>query len=278
LLGPNGAGKSTLVKTLVGELPLLEGERSAHPDLKLGYFAQHTVESLHEGQSPLWHLRQIAPMAGEQQLRGFLGQWYFVGDRAFENVDGFSGGERARLALALIAFLKPNVLLLDEPTNHLDLDMREALAEALSDFDGAIVLVSHDRHLIGLVCDKFVRVADGKVEPFDGDLDEYAAWLKSRANQPTAKGGEKAGKGAKPANAKPVPDAEAKRLAQLEARLADLQSEAKHVADELADPNVYNSDGGAVLVQLTQRQAKVQGELERVEAEWMALAETLEAS
>ena len=215
-------------------------------------------------------------MAGEQQLRSFLGQWYFVGDRAFESVDGFSGGERARLALALIAYLRPNVLLLDEPTNHLDLDMREALAEALSDFEGAIVLVSHDRHLIGLVCDRFVRVAEGKVEPFDGDLDEYAAWLRSRGNEPKARVADKPAKGGKPAKARPVPDAEAKRLAQLEARLAELQSEAKHIADELADPGMYNSDGGAVLVQLTQRQAKVQGELERVEAEWLALAEVLE--
>ena len=175
LLGPNGAGKSTLVKTLVGELPLLGGERVAHPDMRIGYFAQHTVESLHEGQSPLWHLKEIAPNAGEQQLRNFLGRWNFIGDRAFESVDGFSGGERARLALALIAYREPNVLLLDEPTNHLDLDMREALAEALSDFPGAIVLVSHDRHLIGLVCETFWRVADGHVEEFNGDLDEYAA-------------------------------------------------------------------------------------------------------
>jgi ATP-binding cassette subfamily F protein 3 len=153
--------------------------------------------------------------------------------------------------------------------------MREALAEALSDFEGAIVLVSHDRHLIGLVCDKFVRVADGKVEPFDGDLDEYAAWLKSRANEPKAKA-DKAPKAAKPAASKPASDADSKKLKLLETRLAELQSEAKHVADELADPGVYNSDGGAVLVQLTQRQAKVQGELERVEAEWLALAEALE--
>src|SRR6187402_749988 len=186
LLGPNGAGKSTLVKTLVGELPPLTGERVAHPDLRIGYFAQHTVESLHEGQTPLWHLREIDPMAGEQQLRSFLGTWNFVGDRAFESVDSFSGGERARLALALIAYRKPNVLLLDEPTNHLDLDMREALAEALSDFPGAIVLVSHDRHLIGLVCETFWRVADGVVEEFNGDLDEYAAWLRARSNEPKA--------------------------------------------------------------------------------------------
>jgi ATP-binding cassette subfamily F protein 3 len=168
------------------------------------------------------------------------------------------------------------VLLLDEPTNHLDLDMREALAEALSDFDGAIVLVSHDRHLIGLVCDRFVRVADGKVEPFDGDLDEYAAWLRSRGNEPKSRGADKAGKGARPAKARTASDAEARRLAQLETRLAELQSEAKHIADELADPGVYNSDGGAVLTQLTQRQAKVQAELDGVEAEWLALAEALE--
>ncbi|HEY3520217.1 MAG TPA: ABC-F family ATP-binding cassette domain-containing protein, partial [Rhodanobacteraceae bacterium] len=180
LLGPNGAGKSTLVKTLVGELPLLAGERSAHPDLVIGYFAQHTVESLRAGQSPVDHLRELAPTESTQSFRDFLGRWNFPGDRAFENVDGFSGGERARLALALIAWRKPNVLLLDEPTNHLDLDMREALAEALSDFPGAIVLVSHDRHLIGLVCDTFWRVAAGSVQKFSGDLDEYAAWLRSR--------------------------------------------------------------------------------------------------
>ncbi|RBE76283.1 ABC-F family ATP-binding cassette domain-containing protein, partial [Xanthomonas oryzae] len=178
LLGPNGAGKSTLVKTLVGELVPLAGERSAHPDLRIGYFAQHTVESLHEGQSPMDHFRDLSPDGSNQAFRDFLGKWNFAGDRAFEVVDGFSGGERARLALALIAWQQPNVLLLDEPTNHLDLEMREALAEALSDFEGAIVMVSHDRHLIGLVCDSFWRVADGVVEPFAGDLDEYAAWLR----------------------------------------------------------------------------------------------------
>ncbi|MFI4970182.1 MAG: ribosomal protection-like ABC-F family protein [Lysobacterales bacterium] len=192
LLGPNGAGKSTLVKTLVGELPLLGGERTAHPDLVLGYFAQHTVESLHEGQTPIDHLREIAPGVSVQDFRDFLGRWNFAGDRAFEVIDGFSGGERARLALALIAWRKPNVLLLDEPTNHLDLEMREALAEALSVFEGAIVLVSHDRHLTGLVCETFWRVADGKVEEFKGDLDEYAAWLRSRGSNTAEPGGRKA--------------------------------------------------------------------------------------
>jgi ATP-binding cassette subfamily F protein 3 len=277
LLGPNGAGKSTLVKTLVGELPLLAGERVAHPDLKLGYFAQHTVESLTEGQSPLWHLKELDPGAGEQQLRGFLGQWNFVGDRAFENVSGFSGGERARLALALIAYRKPNVLLLDEPTNHLDLEMREALAEALSDFEGAIVMVSHDRHLIGLVCETFWRVADGHVEPFDGDLDEYASWLRARSNKPSA--------AAKPAPA-PAPPSPAKspaakpkgpngkRIGQLESRLAAIESECAHIAEELANPALYNSDGGGTVLVLTQRQKALQAEREGMEAEWLALYET----
>ncbi|MBN8727857.1 MAG: ABC-F family ATP-binding cassette domain-containing protein [Xanthomonadales bacterium] len=204
LLGPNGAGKSTLVKTLVGELPLLDGERTAHPDLVLGYFAQHTVESLQAGRSPIDHLRDLAPGVATQDFRDYLGRWQFPGDRAFESIDGFSGGERARLALALIAWKKPNVLLLDEPTNHLDLEMREALAEALSDFDGAIVLVSHDRHLTGLVCDTFWRVADGHVEAFNGDLDEYASWLRARGSngggeaEPKAKAKVKANDGARP--------------------------------------------------------------------------------
>jgi ATP-binding cassette subfamily F protein 3 len=283
LLGPNGAGKSTLVKTLVGELPLMAGERVAHPDLRIGYFAQHTVESLHEGQSPLWHLKQIAPNAGEQQLRNYLGRWNFVGDRAFENVDGFSGGERARLALGLIAYLEPNVLLLDEPTNHLDLDMREALAEALADFPGAIVLVSHDRHLIGLVCETFWRVADGEVEEFNGDLDEYAAWLRSRNNEPraakpaaAAKPAPAPAKPARPARSKHEQDLAARRLRQVEARVAELEAELGQVESQLADPAVYGNDGGIEVAQLAQRQEKLAREKEGLEAEWLQLLEAAE--
>ena len=280
LLGPNGAGKSTLVKTLVGELPLLGGERVAHPDLRIGYFAQHTVESLSEGQSPIWHLKEIAPDAGEQALRNFLGQWYFAGDRAFESVDGFSGGERARLALALIAYRQPNVLLLDEPTNHLDIDMREALAEALSDFEGAIVLVSHDRHLIGLVSESYWRVADGHVEPFNGDLDEYAIWLKARSARPEQAAG--AARAAK-TDAGPAPKSQAEsgrlqKLAdKLEKRLAELGSQLAHIQDEMAKPELYQSDGGAVLLQLQQQQQKLEAERAAAEAEWLAAYEALEA-
>ena len=279
LLGPNGAGKSTLVKTLVGELPLLGGERVAHPDMRIGYFAQHTVESLHEGQSPLWHLKEIAPNAGEQQLRNFLGRWNFIGDRAFENVDGFSGGERARLALALIAYREPNVLLLDEPTNHLDLDMREALAEALSDFPGAIVLVSHDRHLIGLVCETFWRVADGHVEEFNGDLDEYAAWLRSRGNEPKAPKAAAAPppKPAKPVRSKHEQDTAARRARQLETRVAELAEQLAQVEAQLADPAIYGNDGGSEVGQLTQRQQKLAAEKDALEAEWLAQLEIAEA-
>ena len=280
LLGPNGAGKSTLVKTLVGELPLLGGERVAHPDMRIGYFAQHTVESLHEGQSPLWHLKEIAPNAGEQQLRNFLGRWNFVGDRAFENVDGFSGGERARLALAMIAYREPNVLLLDEPTNHLDLDMREALAEALSDFPGAIVLVSHDRHLIGLVCETFWRVADGHVEEFNGDLDEYAAWLRSRGNEPKAPKAAAAApppKPAKPARSKHEQETAARRARQLETQVAELAEKLAQVEAQLADPAIYGNDGGSEVGQLTQRQQKLAAEKDALEAEWLAQLEIAEA-
>ncbi|ODS63070.1 MAG: ABC transporter ATP-binding protein [Arenimonas sp. SCN 70-307] len=281
LLGPNGAGKSTLVKTLVAELPLLAGERVAHPDLRIGYFAQHTVESLHEGQSPLWHLKQLAPNAGEQPLRNYLGRWNFVGDRAFESVDGFSGGERARLALAMIAYLEPNVLLLDEPTNHLDLDMREALAEALADFPGAIVLVSHDRHLIGLVCETFWRVADGHVEEFNGDLDEYAAWLRARGNEPRAPKPVAPAPApkpvARPARSKHEVDQAARRARQLEARVAELAAELAKVESQLADPAIYGNDGGIEVAQLGQRQEKLAAEKDKLEAEWLAQLEIAEA-
>ena len=276
LLGPNGAGKSTLVKSLVGELALLDGERNAHPDLRIGYFAQHTVESLREGASPMDHLRDLAPDSGQQAFRDFLGRWDFAGDRAFEPVDGFSGGERARLALALIAWRRPNLLLLDEPTNHLDLDMREALAEALSDFPGAIVLVSHDRHLVGLVCDTFWRVAKGKVEAFDGDLDAYAAWLRGRGAEST---GENEGKARKAEARAPVPVARktvdpavARRLKRIDARLEEIRIARSEVEHALADPKLYESGGLERVSELGFRQAQLAREQDELESEWLDLA------
>ena len=277
LLGPNGAGKSTLVKTLVGELPPLAGERNAHPDLRIGYFAQHTVESLMAGQSPIDHLRKLSPDVAVQNFRDFLGKWNFPGDRAFESIDAFSGGEKARLALALIAWRQPNVLLLDEPTNHLDLDMREALAEALSDFDGAIVLVSHDRHLIGLVCDTFVRVADGKVEAFDGDLDEYAAWLRSRPGSESAKAAKatQAPAPSAPPPAAPRPTTaktNPHKLAKAEARVAELEARLAAIEAELADPAAYAA-GSTRAADLGREQAQLRERLAEAEAELLSLYE-----
>ena len=282
LLGPNGAGKSTLVKTLVGELPALHGERKVHKDLKIGYFAQHTVESLREGASPFDHLQDKAPGVGAQVLRDFLGGWNFAGDRAFESVDGFSGGERARLALALIAWDKPNLLLLDEPTNHLDLDMREALADALADFDGALVLVSHDRHLLGMVCDSFWRVADHKVESFDGDLDDYARWLRARGAAPR-----KTGEEARPVESaadrrraaaaqRESEKASRQRVKKIETRVAAIDEELTKLEQKLADPQTYNGPT-AELMKLGQRQAELRKEKETLEAEWLELYELLEA-
>jgi len=273
LLGVNGAGKSTLVKTLVGELAPMSGERIAHPDLRIGYFAQHTVESLVAGTSPIDHLKEISPNTATQDFRNFLGGWQFPGDRAFEVIDNFSGGEKARLALALLAWNKPNLLLLDEPTNHLDLEMREALAEALSDFDGAIVMVSHDRHLIGLVSDQYWRVHDGIVEPFDGDLDDYAAWLRTRpgADNPKTPVPKTAPVVAAPtpvpARAKPNPH----KLQKAEERVARLEGKLAECEAQMADPVVY-ADAGKV-ADLGRQQMQLRTELEQAEGELLALYE-----
>jgi ATP-binding cassette subfamily F protein 3 len=249
------------------------------------------VESLHEGLSPFDHLQDKAPGAPAQALRDFLGGWNFAGDRAFESVDGFSGGERARLALALIAWDKPNLLLLDEPTNHLDLDMREALADALAGFDGALVLVSHDRHLLGMVCDSFCRVADGAVEPFDGDLDDYARWLRSRGSE--AKKGAKAEAGGE---GEPLPEARMnaadrrraaarqrenekairQRVKKIETRVAAIDAELGALEARLADPATYHGST-AELMKLGQQQGQLRTEKETLEAEWLDLYEQLEA-
>lgn len=291
LLGPNGAGKSTLVKTLVGELEPFSGERKTHKDLRIGYFAQHTVESLREGASPLEHLMDKAPGVATQVMRDFLGTWNFAGDRAFESVDGFSGGERARLALALIAWDKPNLLLLDEPTNHLDLEMREALADALTDFEGALVLVSHDRHLLGMVCDSFWRVADGIVESFDGDLDDYAKWLRTRgaANKKAAKGEKAPAKTVvKVVEASPEEQrrdaairresekTSRQRVKRIETLTAAIDKELQALEAQLADPATYNGPTGE-MKRLGQRQAGLGREKETLEEEWLELYEQLEA-
>jgi ATP-binding cassette subfamily F protein 3 len=183
LLGPNGAGKSTLLKSIVGDLPLLSGKLHRAQGLRIGYFAQHQVDQLRLDETPIWHLEKLAAGEREQVFRDYLGGFDIRGDQVTQKVASFSGGEKARLALALIVWQRPNLLLLDEPTNHLDIEMRESLAQALVDFEGGLVVVAHDRALLSAATDQWMLVADGKVQPFDGDLDDYKKWVKEYQGQ-----------------------------------------------------------------------------------------------
>ncbi|HEX6156480.1 MAG TPA: ATP-binding cassette domain-containing protein [Burkholderiales bacterium] len=271
LLGVNGAGKSTMIKTIAGVLPVLSGSAVFNKGLQVGYFAQHQVEMLRDDQSPLWHLKKLAPDVREQDLRNYLGSFNFPGEMATGPVEHFSGGEKARLALALIVWQKPNLLLLDEPTNHLDLETREALAVALAQFEGTLVLVSHDRHLLRATTDQFLIVANGTLQAFDGDLDDYRDWLlKRNVSPPVEKKTAPKPVKAKPANRKPI-EARIKRLEELMTRLNARKSE---IDAKLGDPAVYQD--GEALKALLHDQAYVAREIEQVEAEWLAKQAELE--
>ena len=275
LLGVNGAGKSTLVKTIAGVLPVLGGSATFNKGLEIGYFAQHQVEMLRDDESPLWHLRRLAPQAREQDLRNYLGSFNFPGDMATDPVLNFSGGERARLALALIVWQRPNLLLLDEPTNHLDLETREALTVALAQFEGTLVLVSHDRHLLRATTEKLLIVANSTLAEFDGDLDDYRDWLLKRDAPPKAAKAAKAAKApvalkAKPVNKKPI-EARIKRLEEIMNRL---NADKAAVEARLADPAVYQDP--EALKAVLQDRAYVAREIEQVETEWLQKQAELE--
>lgn len=285
LLGRNGAGKSTLVKSLVGDLPLLSGSRQGGEHLSVGYFAQHQLEALDLDASAMLHLQRMDPKATEASLRSFLGSFGFSGDDALEPIRRFSGGEKARLALALIAWTKPNLLLLDEPTNHLDLEVRHALTLALQSFEGAIILVSHDRHLLANTVDQFLLVADGKVEEFAGDLDDYHAWLASaRQDQKPSIGSESKSNSA--ADRKEQKRLEAERRAKLRPlkqqvekleKLVDSTSEKLGAIEtQLADPDIYSDARKAELKQLLAQQAEFSSTLSQAESDWMERQEELE--
>jgi ATP-binding cassette, subfamily F, member 3 len=266
LLGVNGAGKSTLVKTIAGSLPALSGNVVFNKGVQVGYFAQHQVEMLRDDESPLWHLKRIADSrAREQDLRNYLGSFNFPGDMATGSVENFSGGEKARLALSLIVWQKPNLLLLDEPTNHLDLETREALAVALAQFEGTLVLVSHDRHLLRATTDKLLIVAGGTLREFDGDLDDYRDWLLKKDIAPREKKPAIEKPKPKPANRKP----NEQRIKRLEDLMSRLGAQKASIEQRLADPSVYQ-DAEAVKA-LLHDQAYVAKEIEQVEAEWLAL-------
>jgi ATP-binding cassette subfamily F protein 3 len=283
LLGRNGAGKTTLVKLLAGKLPALAGERREGRNLRVGYFAQHTLEVLRSDESPLAQLARIDPRAREQALRDYLGGFDFSGDMATAPVAGFSGGEKARLALALIVWQQPNLLLLDEPTNHLDLDMREALALALQEFEGAMVLVSHDRHLLRTATDSLMLVADGRLAAFDGDLEDYRAWLDARraGDKPRSTAGslrreqKRAEAEARQALARSRRPLE-KRLAAVEADIARLEREKSQLEAKLASASFYQSGDQDEVAAALRERAKVALALEKAEAEWLDLQARLE--
>jgi ATP-binding cassette subfamily F protein 3 len=285
LLGHNGAGKSTVMKLLAGELPARVGERVEARDLRLGYFAQHQLEQLREGESPLQHLRDMggpeAARATEQELRDFLGSFGFRGDRVFDAIGPFSGGEKARLVLALLSYLRPNLLLLDEPTNHLDLEMRQALALALQDYAGAVLMVSHDRHLLRTVIDEFHIVADGRVAPFDGDLEDYAKWSADNPKGETAKAVKPAGAApaSRPKAARKGSDSSLKtELAGLERQLADAQRQLKDIEAQLSDADIYQAPNRLRLRELLDRQNTLKKELDKAETRWLEVAERLQPS
>jgi ATP-binding cassette subfamily F protein 3 len=281
LLGPNGAGKSTLVRTLAGELAPLSGTATFSPHLKVGYFAQHQLEQLDPKASPVLHLKRLDQSMGgratEQDIRTFLGGFNFRGDRVFEPVAPFSGGEKARLALALVVYQRPNLLLLDEPTNHLDLDMRHALETALLGYAGAVVLVSHDRHLISATCDSLLLVADGTCRAFEGDLDDYAKWLGERDRAPE----KSRGHGPLPQKEKRKAAADDRALKakveKLDAQLNKLHVQLTTVEGKLADPALYAGGRSDEAARLEREQRELRKQVAAVEAEWLEAADQLEA-
>ncbi|CAG4886574.1 ATP-binding cassette domain-containing protein [Paraburkholderia gardini] len=296
LLGANGQGKSTLIKTLAGTLEALGGHVREGKGLRIGYFAQHQLETLRPDDSPLQHLARLAPDTREQELRDFLGGFNFSGDMATAAITPFSGGEKARLALALIIWQKPNLLLLDEPTNHLDLETRHALTMALAQFEGTLILVSHDRHLLRATTDQFMLVAKHRLQPFDGDLDDYRDWLlqhaadqRAAAKASNGTGGTESGADAA-VNRKEQRRLEAEtrqklshlkkplqsRITKIEKEMDMLNTEKATLDAFVADPSSYEPERKAQLTDAIRRQAEVSTRLETLEAEWLEKHEELE--
>ncbi|EHS2195664.1 ABC transporter ATP-binding protein [Salmonella enterica subsp. enterica serovar Montevideo] len=288
LLGRNGAGKSTLIKLLAGELEPLHGEIGLAKGIKLGYFAQHQLEFLRADESPLQHMARLAPQELEQKLRDYLGGFGFQGDKVTEETQRFSGGEKARLVLALIVWQRPNLLLLlDEPTNHLDLDMRQALTEALIDFEGALVVVSHDRHLIRSTTDDLYLVHDKKVEPFDGDLEDYQQWLsdvQKQENQADDAPKENNANSAQSRKDQKRREAELRTLTQplrkeitrLEKEMEKLNAQLAQAEEKLGDSSLYDPSRKAEMTECLQLQASAKSGLEECEMAWLEAQEQLE--
>ncbi|TYK65275.1 ATP-binding cassette domain-containing protein [Colwellia echini] len=290
LLGRNGAGKSTLIKSLAGEIALLNGERYCAQELKVGYFSQHQLEQLHAPSSPVDHILRAKPELGEPQARTFLGKFGFSGDQALSQVATMSGGEKARLVLALIVLEKPQLLLLDEPTNHLDLEMRQALVMALQDFGGAIILIAHDRFLLESCVDEFYLVANGRVSDFSGDIDDYQQWLNDDKKQ-TVKSVKAEQQGSDIGNDKGLDkkqlrqqQAELRKKAaplrkeadKLEKKINQWQAEITAIEVLLSDTELYQAERKTELTDLLKKQAELKSDLEENEMVWLELAEEIE--
>ncbi|TQV72149.1 ATP-binding cassette domain-containing protein [Aliikangiella marina] len=285
LLGRNGEGKSTLIKLICGELEARGGELNRNKHFAAGYFAQHQVEQLNLDQSPVWHIQSLGTDISEQDARNFLGGFAFHGDKTQDKVAGFSGGEKARLVLAMITWRKPNLLLLDEPTNHFDIEMREALALALQDYDGAVLLVAHDKNLMESVVDEFWLVNDGKVNPFNGDLQDYQKWLnenrwgaaakadvKEKNNSAQAKKEQKRLQAELRQQKAPLTN----RLKKVDLLITKLQNESQALEELLADNELYNDANKEKMTQTVDRSNQVKMELEQLEEEWLDLSEKIE--
>ena len=285
LIGPNGAGKSTLIKTLAGEIELLNGRRQPGEHCYIGYFAQHQLDQLDMKATPLLTMQRNAPKTDEQTLRKYLGGFGFHGDAVHDNIGRFSGGEKARLALAVIIWHKPNLLLLDEPTNHLDLEMRHALTLALQDYEGALVLVSHDRSLLRATTDDLYLVADGKVDVFNGDLDDYAKWLNDyRSQQQTANESPELADARRDRKADRQRAAEIrtllrplkKQIEKLESEIVKLEQQKKAIEEQLADTAIYEAVNKAKLGELLKQQGTIGSTLEEKELAWMEVSEQMQ--
>ncbi|WP_025820841.1 ABC transporter ATP-binding protein [Shewanella marina] len=286
LLGRNGAGKSTLIKLLAEELTPMSGLYQPNPGLNIGYFAQHQIEFLRLDDTPLEHLSRLAPNSREQELRDFLGGFGFNGDMALSKVRPFSGGEKARLVLALLVWQRPNLLLLDEPTNHLDLEMRHALTMALQTFEGAMVIVSHDRHLLRLTCSDYYLVDKGEVNTFNGDLDDYHQWLLDAAKAANQVVSQAKADGAPIVDKKLQKRLEAElrqKLSPLKKKQTKLETEQEKASDRLAeleqmlaDTSLYDADNKAKLTQVLTERTSLTQQLEESEMDWLELQEQIE--
>ncbi|HNN87083.1 MAG: ATP-binding cassette domain-containing protein [Pseudomonadales bacterium] len=285
LLGVNGAGKSTLIKALVGDLPLLAGERVMGEHLAIGYFAQHQLEALDMNASALLHIQRISPSATEQSIRNFLGSFDFHADKALEPIAPFSGGEKARLALAMVVWQRPNLLLLDEPTNHLDLEMREALTEALLGYGGALVVISHDRHLLRNSVDEFWRVHDGAVTEFDGTLEDYhkqlhkpSAAVAERPLQTQNTEQDRKVQRKQSAQSRQAQAPLRKRIGELEKQMASRQKQLADIEQKLSDAALYEAAQKLQLQKILEEQGVLRKQIDDLETEWLAVQEQLEST